>query len=83
MQTAFTDAPSALQSSPREGLLGNKSVATETAILGNLTRLGKKASVLTAWERGFLFDCVHLVESGEQLTKKQVAEIKSLVIKYL
>ena len=77
-----TVVPSVSTSSQPAGLLGNKSVAAPSAVLGNLIWLGARASLMTEWERGFLFDCTGLIETGEQLSNKQVAQIKHLRVKY-
>ena len=77
-----TAAPSVSTSSTQSGLLGNKSVAVPSAVLANLIWLGGRASLMTKWERDFLFDCTGLLETGEQLTNKQVAQIKHLRVKY-
>jgi hypothetical protein len=82
VQTVSTDVRSASTSSPSGGVGANKSPAAPEAVMANLIWLGRIAGELTSWERGFLFDCTHLVESGEQMTNKQVATIKSLRVKY-
>ena len=83
----FTDVANAGTSSTPSGIaanpLTNKSVAVPSAVLNNLMWLGKRASIMTDWERTFLFDCTHLLEQETQLSNKQVAEIKHLRIKYL
>ena len=82
MDETSTAAPHALTSISQNGLLGNKSAAAPDVVLNNLIWLGKRATIMTEWERGFLFDCTGLIEQELQLSNKQVAQIKQLRVKY-
>ena len=75
-------ASTASMSTPTDGMQSNKSVAAPSAVLGNLIWLGGRASVMTKWEREFLFDCTGLIEQELQLSNKQVSQIKHLRVKY-
>lgn len=82
MSTDSTGVLGASTSSQSVGLPPSKSAAAPDAVLANLTWLGKRASIMTKWERDFLFDCTGLIQSQNPLSQKQVAEIKSLRVKY-
>lgn len=71
--------PSGLTSGTRP----NASPANPDAVLKMLMHLGRMATNMSAWERDFCFDCTHVVESGEPLSNKQVAELKRLRLKYM
>lgn len=82
MQTDSAGAQTASTSGFLHAVPANRSDADPLVLRKMLTFLGKRACHLTDWERQFCFDCTHLIEQGNQLSGKQVAEIKKLRVKY-